>query len=1441
MKSFLAFVLLFFHLLSYSQDKVLQFGHSGWISTFKVSHDELSLGTGGSNDGQVILWDINLRKVKSKYQTYGNRIDDIAFNPNNKQIAAIDGQGNIFVWNTETNELVHQFQPGDYGPIVYNSDSETSKYFSPNKSETIGGGVLLFTEDTLFVGMGFPRSGFQSSLFKIDLNSKGINALDNMPKNDYNEFIGIGFIKQIDKQNAVLQIGKFSDKTSVVLYNLIEGKIERSFIKNKSDIESIAVSEDKRRIAISLDENYDPITYIFDITNGKKLDKAPYGGELTWQENGLWMGGTDDIRYYDTDKKEFQNYFEAGRYGVVNHLQYLQKHKKLLINYGKNTFLIEPLKLNLIASTKRWLSKNSSERIITSEFLDNKNVLIQCFNYNSSKSYTHYEKYIWNVETNTTTEILPHKITSPIQGVKNNLIYGFDLDSTKVPVTFFDETEYQDASTFDFYKFNDGRFELEESFENRNILKINENDQSMFLYDSSKNLHLVNYKTKDTLKTLYNQYTDLRSIKVYYDKSSGIIAVYNDNYPEEDTLKFYRISEDSNIPFYEYKSDNLEILGYDGKKRILTNSDSYEERIINIANPERFTIVDDNFGEIVCFHPSEPWIFYIKKYSSNSVVCYDYNKGVTVGGFTINNDDDYYAQISNLSLNAKGDKLLAWLEDNQLFAISVNEFTDIKTITEYNQPVDQISDSGNYLSLNASIINLSNLQVEKKFNRSSFTKVFKNYALNFYITDNGYNEDTPNYLIKTRYFFNNQKVKTDSLDISKIGISRYYQPIYLASNKYLFFTKPGDRYNPGLIIVDLEKNKILFNEPELYYNQNFIDADSSITFSSSNFYYFWEKGSNKLQKKDISSKNLYLFRPESGVVNIGNDQILKSELDALIKYDLKNKISNDTILIPERYSRVTLLTKTNDSLIWSTVFSKNQKMFGLSAFDPKTTKWGDFIALKSRPTRVTLTNSKDYLIVVLSNGEVQLRNPYNASLLVSMYQDSNNEVITVNEEGFYASSDANKVSFLREIKGELFYDKLLDIEKNRPDKVLKSIGKTTPSALKLYKKASELRRKFYDIKDDAQVNSSNELLNIDYPQQNLVTDSNKVDLKLKNGNTSSRLTKLINGRTLKSSNEKNKSLNDLQLSYGENHIQIFANNSTLGKEIKVTSRLKEANNNLIICTISVSKYQDSIYDLKYAVKDGQDLINAFKKQSDAYDAVKTFELYDSNVTKENIEQVFQNMKTNLNDKIIVFLSGHGLLDSNNDFYFATHDIDFENPRARGMGLNQLQQLLSNLNTQKKLLFIDACYSGLVDDSDNDIEEETEVIKNNSTVIKKQSFKTKGAIGSSTKSKNSTTTTSAFELMQNVYSSFSSSTGLETITAASGNSVALESSRWQNGSFTYAIKLGLLDYEADLNANGIITVNELKSYVLKTVPEITNGAQKPTSRETNKYLNWDLWY
>jgi len=77
-------------------------------------------------------------------------------------------------------------------------------------------------------------------------------------------------------------------------------------------------------------------------------------------------------------------------------------------------------------------------------------------------------------------------------------------------------------------------------------------------------------------------------------------------------------------------------------------------------------------------------------------------------------------------------------------------------------------------------------------------------------------------------------------------------------------------------------------------------------------------------------------------------------------------------------------------------------------------------------------------------------------------------------------------------------------------------------------------------------------------------------------------------------------------------------------------------------------------------------------------------------------------------------------------------------------------------------------------------------------------------------------------------------------AARGTGYALESSKWNNGVFTFALLEGLKKGRADVDSNGTVQLTELSYNVSREVELLTNGNQKPTSRAENLEYDWVVW-
>ena len=314
---------------------------------------------------------------------------------------------------------------------------------------------------------------------------------------------------------------------------------------------------------------------------------------------------------------------------------------------------------------------------------------------------------------------------------------------------------------------------------------------------------------------------------------------------------------------------------------------------------------------------------------------------------------------------------------------------------------------------------------------------------------------------------------------------------------------------------------------------------------------------------------------------------------------------------------------------------------------------------------------------------------------------------------------------------------------------------------------------------------------------------------------------------------------EIPLMSGNNKIQLSVLNSqgveSLPVSVEVVSE-KTHQEKVYFVGIGVSDYQNDDFDLAYAAKDIRDLTSQLSQR---YENLVVDTLIDNAVTRKNILEIKQRLlNTRLEDKVILSMSGHGLLDDNFDFYFATHDVDFDNPSAKGVSYDELEWLLDSIPARKKLFLMDACHSGEVDKEEL-MAYNSEKEEGMKSGVKKYTYRA-DILQYDEEVEQGIGLQNSFQLMQEMFTNLNRGSGAVVISAAAGDSYAMESDEWQNGVFTYSLLEGLRYGYADVNGDEKVTVTELRDYVSKSVQDLTNGLQKPTMRQENIEFDFRVW-
>lgn len=238
---------------------------------------------------------------------------------------------------------------------------------------------------------------------------------------------------------------------------------------------------------------------------------------------------------------------------------------------------------------------------------------------------------------------------------------------------------------------------------------------------------------------------------------------------------------------------------------------------------------------------------------------------------------------------------------------------------------------------------------------------------------------------------------------------------------------------------------------------------------------------------------------------------------------------------------------------------------------------------------------------------------------------------------------------------------------------------------------------------------------------------------------------------------------------------------------------------LYLLAIGISQYARRDLNLQYAHLDAQAFAAAWKSQEGpVYGRMQTRLVINEEATVGNILGSMDWLVKNVTqrDVAVVFISAHGMRDSRQNYYLASHQIDPASLRSTAVRFSEVKELLRDLPC-KVLLFVDTCHSGGItgaravwDDPLQDL-----VAEEFGAVV------------------------------------FSSSLPRE---------VSLEDARWGHGAFTRAL-LDALAPASDSNGDGYLSLSELEQQVYQRVKQLTQGRQHAVVERPPTIRDFSFFY
>ncbi len=131
--------------------------------------------------------------------------------------------------------------------------------------------------------------------------------------------------------------------------------------------------------------------------------------------------------------------------------------------------------------------------------------------------------------------------------------------------------------------------------------------------------------------------------------------------------------------------------------------------------------------------------------------------------------------------------------------------------------------------------------------------------------------------------------------------------------------------------------------------------------------------------------------------------------------------------------------------------------------------------------------------------------------------------------------------------------------------------------------------------------------------------------------------------------------------------------------------------------VGINNFVDNNYgSLTYADKDAEELHQLLVEKFGVGDG--TIKLVDQEANYRDIVSSIENIKklAKLEDIVIIFFATHGEFLRHNgstDFYLVSHDSDHNNLIPTSLAMRTLKSLVSEIKSERKVIFLDTCHSG----------------------------------------------------------------------------------------------------------------------------------------------------
>lgn len=515
--------------------------------------------------------------------------------------------------------------------------------------------------------------------------------------------------------------------------------------------------------------------------------------------------------------------------------------------------------------------------------------------------------------------------------------------------------------------------------------------------------------------------------------------------------------------------------------------------------------------------------------------------------------------------------------------------------------------------------------------------------------------------------------------------------------------------------------------------------------------------------------------------------------------------------------------------------------------------------------RVAFHTDNNILYTAGTDGTVRLWDIKTSQPRLILAQVENGNGILATPTGEYMANRAGLRAVAFRAGDHAYPVEQFDLRYNRPDIILSRLPFGDASLLEIYRQATEKRLALNGGAPDPQaVAGTPPILTLNPPPVAVAASELSLTLSAQGSNLASlRLTingvpvpftaepggdaSVQNGLALPTGASAWQGKIRVTLTPGQNRIEARVRDAAGQDSLRQTCRVTCSPPNtqtpeLYVIATGISHYQESRWNLDFARKDAEEMKSLFEA-AHAFGKVHTLLLTDEGVTRSAVEAQVKTFLATARpeDTVVAFFAGHGLR-RGGAFYFATYDMDFNDPAKNGLSFAQIEDLLSGCAARQRALLIDACQAGEIDPLAGATgTRPTPGQAGNAPGSAPDGLRVKSFRGvagdQEVDNSGDGTGRRSFALMQQFFADVREQ-GIVVIAASGGAEYAFE--RDGNGVFTAAMKEALAERKAFAPGATGVTISALRRYVSERVWSRTDGRQMPMARGEPLESDWIIY-